>query len=157
MAAIAGVRPAINVGISVSRVGGNAQRKAMKKIAGSLRLDLASFRDLEAFSQLGTDLDAASQQQLDRGKRMVELLKQPQFAPFDVFDQVLSIYSGTQGFLDDLPLEKVKEFEKQLLKHFQDEFPEVREEMESTGEMSDELATKVKEITANFKRQFVGG
>ncbi len=153
----AGVRPAINVGISVSRVGGNAQRKAMKKVAGSLRLDLASFRELEAFAQLGTDLDAATQQQLDRGKRMVELLKQPQFAPYDVYDQVLSIFSGTQGFLDDLPLEQVDEFEKQLLKHFEDEFPEVREQMEKTGELSDELAEKVKGIIGNFKRTFGAG
>ena len=99
----AGVRPAVNVGISVSRVGGNAQRKAMKKFAGSLRLDLASFRALEAFSQLGTDVDTATQKQLDRGKRMVELLKQPQFRPLPTFEQVISIFAGTQGVLDEHP------------------------------------------------------
>jgi hypothetical protein len=93
----AGVRPAINVGISVSRVGGNAQRKAMKKIAGSLRLDLAAFRELEAFAQLGTELDPATQRQLDRGKRMVELLKQPQYQPYDTFEQVASIFAGTRA------------------------------------------------------------
>src|SRR5213075_1933140 len=96
----AGVRPAINVGISVSRVGGNAQTKAMKKIAGSLRLDLAAYRELEAFSQLGTELDAATQKQLDRGARMVELLKQGQYRPYHVTEQVISIFAGTQGLLD---------------------------------------------------------
>ncbi len=99
----AGVRPAIDVGISVSRVGGKAQIPAMKKVAGGLRLDLAAFRELEAFAQLGTELDKATQKQLDRGYRMVELLKQPQYRPMNVIDQVLSIYAGTQGHLDDVP------------------------------------------------------
>ncbi len=113
-----GVRPAVNVGISVSRVGGNAQIKAMKEVAGSLRLDLAAFRELEAFAQLGTELDKASQQQLDRGGRMVELLKQGQYSPFDVIDQCISIFAGSKGFLDDLPLDKVHAFEADLLDHF---------------------------------------
>ncbi len=113
-----GVRPAVNVGISVSRVGGNAQIKAMKEVAGSLRLDLASFRELEAFAQLGTELDKASQQQLDRGGRMVELLKQGQYSPFDVIDQCISIYAGSKGFLDNLPLDKVHDFESDMLDHF---------------------------------------
>src|SRR5579863_303924 len=99
-----GVRPAVNVGLSVSRVGGNAQTKAMKKIAGSLRLDLAAYRELEAFAQLGTELDKATQQQLDRGYRMVELLKQPQFQPLHVADQVISIYAGTKGYFDAVPV-----------------------------------------------------
>ena len=99
----AGVRPAIDVGISVSRVGGKAQIPAMKKVAGGLRLDLAAFRELEAFAQLGTELDKATQKQLDRGYRMVELLKQPQYKPMSVIDQVMSIYAGTQGYLDDVP------------------------------------------------------
>ena len=99
----AGIRPAMNVGISVSRVGGAAQIKAMKKVAGGLRLDLAAFRELEAFAQLGTDLDAATQARLDRGYRMVELLKQGQYQPLDVVDQVLSIYAGTAGYLDKVP------------------------------------------------------
>src|SRR6202008_2595830 len=103
----AGVRPAINVGISVSRVGGNAQTKAMKKVAGSLRLDLAAYRELEAFAQLGTELDKATQLQLDRGYRMVELLKQPQYQPMDVVDQVMSIYAGSEGYLDDVPVKEV--------------------------------------------------
>src|SRR5437016_5226713 len=116
----AGVRPAINVGISVSRVGGNAQIKAMKKIAGSLRLDLAAYRELEAFAQLGTELDTATQRQLDRGARMVELLKQGQYRPYHVTDQVISIFAGSKGYLDDLPISKVAEFEEKLLKHIRD-------------------------------------
>ncbi|MCC6659669.1 MAG: F0F1 ATP synthase subunit alpha [Phycisphaerales bacterium] len=113
-----GVRPAINVGISVSRVGGNAQVKAMKKIAGSLRLDLAAYRELEAFAQLGTELEKATQRQLDRGARMVELLKQPQYVPFNVTDQVISIYAGSKGFLDDVPVNQVAAFEKAMLNYF---------------------------------------
>jgi len=112
----AGVRPAMDVGISVSRVGGNAQVKGMKKVAGSLRLDLASYRELEAFAQLGTELDAATQAQLDRGARMVELLKQGQYSPMQVTDQVISIYAGTQGFFDPVPLEKVGAAERTILK-----------------------------------------
>jgi F-type H+-transporting ATPase subunit alpha len=152
----AGVRPAVNVGISVSRVGGNAQRKAMKKIAGSLRLDLAAFRALEAFAQLGTDLDTATQRQLDRGRRMVELLKQPQYRPYDVWDQVVSIYAGTQGFLDDLPPDKVEAFEAGLLKHVRDEFPEILEEMAQSGDLPDALAQRLREVVANFKAGFKG-
>ncbi len=147
----AGVRPAVNVGISVSRVGGNAQRKAMKKIAGSLRLDLASFRELEAFAQLGTELDAATQRQLDRGQRMVELLKQPQYTPYSFTRQVVSIFAGTQGLLDDVPVDKVLEFEADLLRHFEDEFPEVYDEIEETGVLSDELAEKMTKVVTDFK------
>jgi len=151
----AGVRPAVNVGISVSRVGGNAQIGAMKKIAGSLRLDLAAFRALEAFAQLGTELDPVTQRQLDRGKRMVELLKQPQYQPMGVLDQVLSIHAGTRGFLDDLPLAQVAEFEQALLKHYHDEFPEVCEQIERERKMTDELDAKLKEIVGNFKKTYV--
>jgi F-type H+-transporting ATPase subunit alpha len=153
----AGVRPAINVGISVSRVGGNAQIKAMKKIAGSLRLDLASFRDLEAFAQLGTDLDSASQRQLDRGKRMVELLKQPQYRPMRVDEQVISIYAGTQGLLDDVDVDKVPAFEIAMLEHFNDEFPEIGEELRDKKVMSDELTAQVKKIVADFQTHWGAG
>ena len=125
----AGIRPAINVGISVSRVGGNAQIKAMKEIAGSLRLDLAAFRELEAFAQLGTELDPASQRQLTRGQRMAELLKQGQFVPMDVIDQCLSIFAGTRGFLDDVSLEKVNEFESALLDYFRGKGAPLREKL----------------------------
>ena len=151
----AGVRPAINVGISVSRVGGNAQIKAMKKIAGSLRLDLAVFRELEAFAQLGTELDVATQRQLDRGRRMVELLKQGQYRPYHVADQIISIVAGTHGFLDDLPLDRVADFEERLLAHVRDEFPEVRQELIDSGEVSEQLSGKIDEMVKNFKARFV--
>ena len=149
-----GVRPAVNVGISVSRVGGNAQRKAMKKIAGSLRLDLASFRELEAFAQLGTELDTATQKQLDRGARMVELLKQPQYSPFSLPEQVVSIFAGTKGHLDEIPINKVLEFEKALLRHVRDEFPEILEEVRTTGELSGEASEKLAKIITDYKVQF---
>ncbi len=151
----AGVRPAVNVGISVSRVGGNAQKKAMKKISGSLRLDLAAFRELEAFAQLGTDLDDVTQRQLDRGRRMVELLKQPQFQPYKLSEQVVSIYAGTQGFLDDLPLDQVLVFEKALHAHIHNEFPEIFETLDTTGQMDDDLRKKVEDVLGNFKKSFV--
>src|SRR5204863_2121829 len=122
----AGVRPAIDVGISVSRVGGKAQIPAMKQIAGGLRLDLASFRELEAFAQLGTDLDKATQAQLDRGYRMVEILKQPQFKPMDVIDQVMIIYAGAKGYLDKVPAKQVAAWEEQFLRYVREQKPEVR-------------------------------
>jgi len=147
----AGVRPAVNVGISVSRVGGNAQRKAMKKIAGSLRLDLAAFRALEAFSQLGTDLDVATQRQLDRGKRMVELLKQPQFQPYDTYEQVAAIFAGTKGVLDALRVAEVLPFETAMLAHLRNEFPELLDEMRRTGELSDTVAERLLEVETNFR------
>ncbi len=151
----AGVRPAINVGISVSRVGGKAQIKAMKKVAGSLRLDLASFRDLEAFAQLGTELDTATQRQLDRGRAMVELLKQGQYRPFHVADQVISIFAGTQGFLDDVPVARIGDFEAALLQHVRDEFPELRDEVIRTGALDDQLAVRLGEVIRNFKDRFL--
>ena len=127
----AGVRPAINVGISVSRVGGAAQIKAMKEIAGSLRLDLAAFRELEAFAQLGTELDPASTRQLERGARMVELLKQGQYTPFDTIDQCVSIFAGSKGFLDDVAKDKVPQFERDLLDYFRGSQRALRAELES--------------------------
>ena len=150
----AGVRPAINVGISVSRVGGNAQIKAMKKVAGSLRLDLAAYRELEAFAQLGTDLDKATQAQLDRGARMVELLKQPQYVPYHVADQVISIYAGTSGLLDSIPIARIPDFEAKMLQMVRDEFPELRNEITETKELPDETAAKLKEVIENFKRRY---
>ena len=147
----AGVRPAINVGISVSRVGGNAQRKSMKKVAGSLRLDLAAFRALEAFSQIGTEVDAATQRQLDRGQRMVELLKQPQYQPYDVNEQVVSIFAGTRGLLDDVPAREVARFEAAMLKHFRDEHPDILEELEKRRELPDALAERISQVIRDFK------
>ncbi|MEM1165313.1 MAG: F0F1 ATP synthase subunit alpha [Planctomycetota bacterium] len=140
----AGQRPAINVGISVSRVGGSAQIKAMKKIAGSLRLDLASFRELEAFAQLGTELDKATQRQLDRGRRMVELLKQPQFVPQNVTDQVISIFAGTKGYLDEVPVAEVADFEKGMLAYFNEGAGKpIRDELHRLKALDDALAEKL--------------
>jgi F-type H+-transporting ATPase subunit alpha len=115
-----GVRPAINVGISVSRVGGNAQTKAMKKIAGTLRLDLAQYREMAAFAQFASDLDASTRRQLERGQRLVELLKQDQYVPMSIDRQILIIYAGTNGYLDTVPVEAVREYEQELLR-FADE------------------------------------
>jgi F-type H+-transporting ATPase subunit alpha len=151
----AGVRPAINVGISVSRVGGNAQTKAMKKVAGSLRLDLAAFRELEAFAQLGTDLDKATQQQLDRGYRMVELLKQPQFQPLHYADQVFSIFAGTNGTFDAVPVDKVLEVEQEMIQFMREQKSEVRDAMVETGELdADALTAALAEFSKTLEGRF---
>lgn len=147
----AGVRPAVNVGISVSRVGGAAQVKAMKQIAGSLRLDLAAYRELEAFAQLGTELDKATQRQLDRGAAMVELLKQPQYVPMDVVDQVISIFAGTKGFTDDVPKEKIPQFERDLLDYMSATGKAIRDELAETKALSDELSEKLESTIRDFK------
>jgi len=139
----AGVRPAIDVGISVSRVGGKAQIKAMKDIAGMLRLDLASFRELEAFAQLGTDLDKATQAQLNRGRCMVELLKQPQYRPMDIYDQVISVFAGTNGFLDDIAPGKLAEFEDKMLKYMQTNCSDVRDELVRKGRFDEDLRRRL--------------
>ncbi len=149
----AGVRPAVNVGISVSRVGGNAQIKAMKEVAGSLRLDLAAYRELEAFAQLGTELDATSQRQLDRGGRMVELLKQGQYQPFGVIDQCLSIFAGAKGALDDVPIDHVHAFEQGLLDHFRGPAKAMRDalvEKRSFKGMEDDFLKEILEFKATF-------
>ena len=151
-----GVRPAINVGISVSRVGGNAQIKAMKEVAGTLRLDLASYRELEAFAQLGTDLDKATQRQLDRGERMVELLKQPQYQPMEVIDQILQLFAGSRGFYDDLPVEKVQPFAKDLLTHFEGQAKEVRDELAEKKSIKGEMEDKLKKAIQDFKQGWQG-
>ena len=149
-----GVRPAVNVGISVSRVGGNAQIKAMKEVAGSLRLDLAAFRELEAFAQLGTELDAASQLQLDRGARMVELLKQGQYSPYNVIDQCISMFAGTRGFLDNVDLNLVNEFERGLLDYFNTTAKALRSELAQKGsfkEIGDQVSEAIKDYKASFE------
>ncbi len=151
-----GVRPAINVGISVSRVGGAAQVKAMKKIAGSLRLDLAAYRELEAFAQLGTDLDAATQAQLDRGARMVELLKQPQYVPYKITEQIISIYAGTKGFLDKVPLNKVAKFESDMHDYMRTSGKAVYEEIEDKKALSDELAKTLDDLLTKFAADWNG-
>jgi F-type H+-transporting ATPase subunit alpha len=154
----AGVRPAINVGISVSRVGGKAQIPAMKQIAGSLRLDLAQFRELEAFAQLGTDLDKATQSQLDRGYRMVELLKQPQFQPMDVIDQVMVIFAGTRGYLDKVALNKVQAWQEQFLLFMREQEFQVRAELVSKRSLDEkknaDLVAKLRASIEKFQPQF---
>jgi F-type H+-transporting ATPase subunit alpha len=150
----AGIRPAMNVGISVSRVGGAAQIKAMKKVAGGLRLDLAAFRELEAFAQLGTDLDAATQSRLDRGYRMVEILKQGQYEPLDVVDQVLIIFAGTRGHLDKIPVKEVAQWEKRFLTFMKDQKPEIRQKIQETGDFDEATMTAVTSAIGEFQAQF---
>jgi F-type H+-transporting ATPase subunit alpha len=147
----AGVRPAIDVGISVSRVGGHAQVDAMKKVAGKLRLDLASFRELQDFARLGTELDATTQAQLDRGSRMVELLKQPQFSPMSVGEQVITIFAGASGLLDDVPVNAVSAFATDLLQSLAKEHYGFIDEINKTGKLSDELRKKLTEALNTFK------
>jgi F-type H+-transporting ATPase subunit alpha len=150
-----GVRPAINVGISVSRVGGNAQIKAMKSVAGSLRIDLAQYRDLEAFAAFASDLDKASRAQLDRGARLVELLKQGQYSPYPVEQEVVSIWAGTTGQLDEVPVVDVRRFEREFLDYLGRERPEVFDSIRGTGTLSDDTVTLLKESMGAFKGQFV--
>jgi F-type H+-transporting ATPase subunit alpha len=150
----AGVRPAIDVGISVSRVGGKAQIPAMKQIAGSLRLDLAAFRELEAFAQLGTELDKATQAQLDRGYRMVEVLKQPQFKPLHVADQVMIIYAGAKGYLDKVPQKQVAAWEEQFLRFMREQKPEVRNLLVKERKLTPQIEKELKESIEYFQPQF---
>ncbi|HEV3120668.1 MAG TPA: F0F1 ATP synthase subunit alpha [Isosphaeraceae bacterium] len=150
----AGVRPAVDVGISVSRVGAKAQIPAMKKVAGGLRLDLAAFRELEAFAQLGTELDKATQLQLDRGYRMVELLKQPQYQPMHVIEQVMSMYAGTQGYLDDVPVREVSRWESEFLHYMREQQSEVRGQLERERKLTPEIEEKLKAALAAFKEQY---
>ena len=152
----AGVRPAVDVGISVSRVGGNAQIKAMKKVAGTLRLDLANFRELEAFAQLGTELDPVTQRQVDRGYRLVELLKQPQYQPMSEIDQVLVIYAATKGFMDDIPINKVRAFETGLVTEIRTARQEIIKALVETKELSNDTAKALETAVADFKRRFLG-
>jgi len=147
----AGVRPAVNVGISVSRVGGNAQTKAMKKIAGSLRLDLAAYRELEAFAQLGTELDKATQSQLDRGARLVELLKQPQYKPMPVEQEIMVIYAGTKGYLDDVPINRVQEFQNAFLSYVDASAADLRKSLAEKKELSDDIDKQLKQALDDFK------
>ena len=151
----AGVRPAINVGLSVSRVGGNAQTKAMKKVAGRLRLDLAQYRELESFIQFGAELDKASQQQITRGNRMVELLKQDRFAPMSLADQVIAINAGVEGLVDDLPLERIRQFEKDLLKHICEEHPDIPKEIGLSRNLDDSTRKVLLDVTQEFKTEWL--
>jgi F-type H+-transporting ATPase subunit alpha len=152
----ANVRPAINVGISVSRVGGSAQTKAMRKVSGSLRVDLAQFRALEAFAMFASDLDPASRAQLARGSRLVELLKQRQYTPYPMEEQVISIFSGTSGLIDDLPVEDVRRFESELLEHLRRE-GNILATIRETREFGEDTEKAVRSAIEEFKRNFVGG
>ncbi|ORX04500.1 F0F1 ATP synthase subunit alpha [Mycolicibacillus trivialis] len=149
-----GVRPAINVGVSVSRVGGAAQIKAMKEVAGSLRLDLSQYRELEAFAAFASDLDATSKAQLERGARLVELLKQPQFAPMPVEEQVVSIFLGTEGHLDSVPVEDIARFETELLEHVRSANAEILSDIRESKKLSDENSEKLVEVINQFKHGF---
>jgi len=150
-----GVRPAINVGLSVSRVGGAAQVKAMKQVAGTLKLDLAQFRELAAFAQFGSDLDKATQAQLDRGVRLVELLKQPQFQPMSLGEEVTVLFSGTRGFLDKYGVDKLGEYEPQLLSFVKSKYPEVLKEIDEKQVISPDLEKKMKDVLTEFDTVFV--
>jgi len=152
----AGVRPAIDVGISVSRVGGNAQIKAMKSVAGKLKLEMAQYRDVAAFSQFASDLDKATQMQLIRGQRLTELLKQDLANPFDVVDQVLTIFAGGQGVLDNLKNEQVKPFESGLLKFIKDKYPEIPESIRTSKALGKDIEETLKKAVQEFAGQFKG-
>jgi F-type H+-transporting ATPase subunit alpha len=150
----AGVRPAINVGLSVSRVGGAAQTKAMKQVAGRLRLDLAQYRELEAFAKFGSDLDKSTLAQLNRGVRLVELLKQPQYAPMPAEKEVMSLYAGTRGHLDNIPVEKVAEYETQMLNFIERKYPDILSEIKEKKVISDDLDQKMKSALEEFAGVF---
>jgi F-type H+-transporting ATPase subunit alpha len=150
----AGQRPAMNAGISVSRVGGAAQIPAMKKVSGGLRLDLAAFRELEAFAQLGTDLDAATQSRLDRGYRMIELLKQGQYQPMDVIDEVLSIFAGTRGYLDKIPRTEVAAWEQEFLRFMREQKFEIRNKIAETKKLDDDTTAALEKAIGEFQAQY---
>ncbi|MDI3547299.1 MAG: F-type H+/Na+-transporting ATPase subunit alpha [Halanaerobiales bacterium] len=151
----AGVRPAVNVGISVSRVGGAAQTKAMKRVAGRLRLDLSQYRELEAFAKFGSDLDQATRKRLNRGERIVEVLKQPQYSPMPVEEQVMIIYTVVNGYLDDIPVDNIERFEKEFLSYLRSNYPEIGESIKKEGEFTEETEKKLKEVIREFKDDFV--
>jgi F-type H+/Na+-transporting ATPase subunit alpha len=152
-----GVRPAINVGQSVSRVGGDAQIKAMKKVAGGLKLSLSQYRDLEAFASFSSDLDPASRAQLDRGARLVELLKQPQYSPFPVEEQVVSVWAGNEGYLDDVPVEDVRRFESEFLDELRRNQPGILETIRETGQLPDDTIVALKDAIGQFRASFEKG
>ncbi|KAF0182941.1 MAG: F-type H+-transporting ATPase subunit alpha [Nitrospirae bacterium] len=151
----AGVRPAVNVGLSVSRVGGAAQTKAMKQIAGTLRLDLAQFRELAAFAQFGADLDKSTMAQIERGKRMVELLKQNQYVPLVLEDQIIGIFAGTQGMMDDIPVDAIRRFESELIAFMKERKADVRDDIKKKKVLDDELKPKLRAAIEEFKKGFV--
>ena len=150
----AGIRPAVNVGLSVSRVGGAAQTKAMKKVAGTLRLDMAQFRELEAFAQFGSDLDEATQQQIRRGRRLVAILKQPQYQPMSAVKEVVILFAGANGYLDEWPEDAISEYEKQMLEFAESKYPEIFEDIDKTNDITDETDAKLRKMLDEFKGVF---
>jgi F-type H+-transporting ATPase subunit alpha len=150
-----GIRPAINVGISVSRVGGSAQVKAMRQVAGSLRLELAQFREMAAFAQFGSDLDKATQMQLARGERLVEILKQGQYVPLTVSKQAILIYAATNGHIDDYPVDARGKFEEELYHFMDNRYGELMADLARENEFTDDIKPKVEEALAKFKEEFV--
>ncbi len=149
-----GVRPAINVGLSVSRVGGAAQTKAMRKVAGTLRIEMAQFRELEAFAQFGSDLDKATLRQLNRGRRLVEILKQPQYQPMDAEREVMILFAGANGYLDEVPEASVLEYESQMLEFMESKAPDLLQEIKEKGDISDDLSERIKKALEEFKNVF---
>jgi F-type H+-transporting ATPase subunit alpha len=149
-----GVRPAINVGISVSRVGGNAQVKAMRKVAGRLRLDLAQYRELAAFAQFGSDLDEATQRQLTRGERTVEILKQNQYVPMPLERQIAIIWVAVNGYLDELPNESCKRFEEEFITYLQEDYPDILHDISTKKELDENTEEKLKKAVPKFRERF---
>jgi F-type H+-transporting ATPase subunit alpha len=147
-----GIRPAVNVGLSVSRVGSAAQTKAMKKVAGSIKLELAQYREMAAFAQFGSDLDASTQKLLNRGSKLTELLKQNQYSPMSVAEQVVSVFAGVNGYLDDLELNQVKDFESKLSDLIKSSHSDILESINSTGNLDDEIKNKLSKIIEDFKK-----
>jgi F-type H+-transporting ATPase subunit alpha len=147
-----GIRPAVNVGLSVSRVGSAAQTKAMKKVAGSIKLELAQYREMAAFAQFGSDLDASTQKLLNRGSKLTELLKQNQYSPMSVAEQVVSVFAGVNGYLDDLELNQVKDFESKLSDLIKSSHNDILESINSTGNLDDEIKNKLFKIIEDFKK-----
>ena len=149
-----GIRPAVNVGLSVSRVGSAAQTKAMKKVAGSIKLELAQYREMAAFAQFGSDLDASTQKLLNRGSKLTELLKQKQYSPMTVAEQVLTIFAGVRGYLDDIDLKNIEDFENQLLEKCKSEKPEIIESISSSGKLDEDTEKKLASLINDLKEQF---
>ena len=149
-----GIRPAINVGLSVSRVGSAAQTKAMKKVSGSMKLELAQYREMAAFAQFGSDLDASTQQLLNRGSKLTELLKQNQFSPMTVAEQVISIFCGVKGYLDDLDLKEIVDFENKIIESCKADQPEIIESILSSGKLDDDTEKKLVDIITKLKKNF---
>ena len=147
-----GIRPAVNVGLSVSRVGSAAQTKAMKKVAGSIKLELAQYREMAAFAQFGSDLDASTQQLLNRGAKLTELLKQDQYSPMTVAEQVVSVFTGVKGYLDDVDLSKIKKFEKDIIEKIKVDKPEIIDSILTTGKLEEKIEKTLSQLVDEYKK-----